>query len=113
MAARFGHIFDGWNHASEHFIDVFACYEVDGVIKTPLLCMTLLQNTLDENLSAPGHYEFHVGMLPCNCGKHVTYCLFLVGDNCAVNQFLAARMGDPLVGCASRRLNRTVQTDMA
>ncbi|KAK1938923.1 hypothetical protein P3T76_008998 [Phytophthora citrophthora] len=35
MAASFGLIFDGWSHASEHFIAVFACYEVDGVMKTP------------------------------------------------------------------------------
>ncbi|KAE8902866.1 hypothetical protein PF003_g12709 [Phytophthora fragariae] len=112
MPARFGLIFDGWSHASEHFIAVFACYEVDGVMKTPLLCMAPLLNTLDEDLSARGHYEFLADMLPRDYGKQVTDCLFLAGDNCAVNRLLATRMGVPLVGCASHRLNRAVQADM-
>ncbi|KAE8885122.1 hypothetical protein PF003_g30866 [Phytophthora fragariae] len=112
MPARFGLIFDGWSHASEHFIAVFACYEVDGVMKTPLLCMAPLLNTLDEDLSARGHYEFLVDVLPRDYGKQVTDCQFLVGDNCVVNRLLATRMGVPLVGCASHRLNRAVQADM-
>uniref|UniRef100_H3GY50 Uncharacterized protein n=1 Tax=Phytophthora ramorum TaxID=164328 RepID=H3GY50_PHYRM len=102
MPASFGLIFDGWSHASEHFIAVFACYEVDGVMKTPLLCMAPLLDTLDEDLSARGHYEFLADMLPRD----------FVGDNCAVNRLLATRMGVPLVGCASHRLNRAVQADM-
>ncbi|KAG3253049.1 hypothetical protein PI124_g2371 [Phytophthora idaei] len=32
---RFGLILDGWTHASEHYIAVYARYEVGGVIKTP------------------------------------------------------------------------------
>ncbi|KAG2791952.1 hypothetical protein PC129_g24083 [Phytophthora cactorum] len=44
MPERFGLILDGWSHASEHFVAVFACYEVDGVMKTPLLCLVPLLN---------------------------------------------------------------------
>ncbi|POM64907.1 Hypothetical protein PHPALM_19499, partial [Phytophthora palmivora] len=51
-------------------------------------------------------------MLPRDFGKQITDCLFLVGDNCAVNRLLATRMGVPLVGCASHRLNRAVQADL-
>ncbi|GMF47663.1 unnamed protein product [Phytophthora fragariaefolia] len=112
MPARFGLIFDGWSHASEHFIAVFAYYEVDGVMKSPLMCMTPLLDTLDEDLSARGHYEFLADMLPRDIGKQITDCLFLVGDNCAVNRLLATRMGVPLVGCAIHRLNRADQADM-
>ncbi|KAG6612840.1 GTP-dependent nucleic acid-binding protein engD [Phytophthora cinnamomi] len=88
---RFGLIFDGWTHASEHFIAVFACYEVKGARKTPLLCMAPLLNALEEDLSARGHMEFLANMLPRD---------------------FATLMGVPLVGCASHRLNLAVQADM-
>ncbi|GMF48081.1 unnamed protein product [Phytophthora fragariaefolia] len=35
----FGLIFDGWTHDSEHFIAVFACYEIDGMPYHPLIAM--------------------------------------------------------------------------
>ncbi|POM60379.1 LOW QUALITY PROTEIN: hypothetical protein PHPALM_30778 [Phytophthora palmivora] len=109
MLTIFGLIFDGWSHASGRFIAVFACYEVDCVMKTPLLP---LLDTLDEDLSARGHYEFLADMLPRDFGKQITGCLFLVDDNCAVNRLLATRMGVPLMGCARHQLNRAVQADM-
>ncbi|OWZ10706.1 hypothetical protein PHMEG_00016401 [Phytophthora megakarya] len=61
---QFGLIFDGWSHASEHFVAVFACYEVDRVTSTPLLSMAPLLNVLDDDLSAQGHYDFMATMLP-------------------------------------------------
>ncbi|KUG02223.1 hypothetical protein AM587_10000365 [Phytophthora nicotianae] len=106
LPERFGLILDGWSHASEHFLAVFACYEVRGVTKTPLL------NEPDEDLSARGHMEFLAEMLPRDFGKQLSDCLFVVGDNCSVNRLLATLMGVPLVGCASHRLNRAVQVDM-
>ncbi|KAF1781907.1 Ribonuclease H-like domain [Phytophthora cactorum] len=109
MPERVGFILDGWSHASEHFVAVFACYEVDGVMKTPLLCMAPLLNDPDEDLSARGHLA---GMQPRDYGKQLSDCSFVVGDNCAVNRLLATLMGVPLVGCASHRLNRAVQVDM-
>ncbi|ETM97739.1 hypothetical protein PPTG_20074 [Phytophthora nicotianae INRA-310] len=41
---RFGTIFDGCSHATEHFIAVFAWYEVNGEIRCPLLSMAPLVN---------------------------------------------------------------------
>lgn len=38
-------------------------------------------------------------------GKSHENLLFLVGDNCSVNELLASKLGIPLVGCASHRLN--------
>ncbi|GMF45994.1 unnamed protein product [Phytophthora fragariaefolia] len=61
---HFGLIFDGWTHASEHFIAAFECYEVEGVRKTPLLCMALLLNALEEDLTARGHMEFLANIRP-------------------------------------------------
>ncbi|KAG3107418.1 hypothetical protein PI125_g12748 [Phytophthora idaei] len=109
MPERVGFILDGWSHASEHFVAVFACYEVDGVMKTPLLCMVPLLNDPDEDLSARGHLA---GMQPRDYGKQLSDCSFVVGDNCAVNRLLTTLMGVPLVGCTSHRLNRAVQVDM-
>jgi len=45
--------------------------------------------------------------------KSISGCLFLVGDNCAVNKRLANLVGVPLVGCASHRLNFAVRETLA
>ncbi|KAG2889388.1 hypothetical protein PC129_g16082 [Phytophthora cactorum] len=112
MPERFGLILDKWSHASEHYIAVYARYEVHGVVKTPLLCMAPVLNEEEESLSACGHMEFLATMLPQDYGKQLDQCCFPVADNCAVNRRLATLMGVPLVGCASHRLNRAVQVEM-
>ncbi|KAF1790877.1 hypothetical protein GQ600_23815 [Phytophthora cactorum] len=33
LPASFGIMLDGWTHASEHYVAVFACYEVNGSLK--------------------------------------------------------------------------------
>ncbi|KAG3108080.1 hypothetical protein PI125_g12144 [Phytophthora idaei] len=112
MPERIGLILDEWPHASEHYIAVYAHYEVHGVVKTPLLCMAPVLNEEEESLSACGHMEFLATMLPRDYGKQLDQCCFLVADNCAVNRWVATLMGVPLVGCASHRLNRAVQVEM-
>ncbi|ETO84000.1 hypothetical protein F444_02060 [Phytophthora nicotianae P1976] len=112
LPEHFGLLFDGWTHASQHFIAVFACYDAGGVRKTPLLSTAPLLDALDDDLSGRGHMEFLANMLPRDYGKQLSQCLFLVADNCAVNRLLATLMGVPLVGCASHRLNLAVQADM-
>ncbi|EGZ19549.1 hypothetical protein PHYSODRAFT_285295 [Phytophthora sojae] len=113
LPARFGIMLDGWTHASEHYIAVFACYEVNGCPKTALLSMAPLLDALDDDLSAQGHLEFLATMLQRDYGVQLAQCRFLVADNCAVNRRLATLMSVPLVGCASHRLNLAVQADMA
>ncbi|EGZ09881.1 hypothetical protein PHYSODRAFT_288514 [Phytophthora sojae] len=113
LPARFGIMLDGWTHASEHYIAVFVCYEVNGCPKTTLLSMAPLLDALDDDLSAQGHLEFLATMLPRDSGVQLAQCRFLVADNCAVNRRLATLMSVPLVGCASHRLNLAVQADMA
>ena len=68
LPARFGIMLDGWTHASEHYIAVFACYEVNGCPKTTLLSMAPLLDALDDDLSAQGHLEFLATMLPRDYG---------------------------------------------
>ncbi|KAG6951963.1 hypothetical protein JG688_00013496, partial [Phytophthora aleatoria] len=71
MPERFGLVFDGWSHAAEHYVAVFAWYEVAG------------------DRGAVAGYN-----------KRLEQCLFLVVDNCSVNRCLATLMGVPLIGCA-------------
>ncbi|ETP54358.1 hypothetical protein F442_00887 [Phytophthora nicotianae P10297] len=98
LPARFGVMFDGWTHASEHYVAWFACDEVNGVLVTPLLAMAPLINEPDDNLSARSHYEFLATMLPRDYGVQIDQCRFVVGDNCSVNRSLATLMRVPLVG---------------
>ncbi|ETI47087.1 hypothetical protein F443_08620 [Phytophthora nicotianae P1569] len=113
LPERFGIIFDGWSHASEHFIAVFAWYEVDEAIRCPLLSMAPLVNEETDDLSAATHQAFLRTMLLRDYNKRLEQCVFPVGDNCSVNRRLATLMGVPLVGCASHRLNRAVAAELS
>ncbi|KAE9165784.1 hypothetical protein PF002_g31280 [Phytophthora fragariae] len=113
LPARFDIMLDGWTHASEHYLAVFVCYEVNTRQKTPLLCMAPLHEAEDDDLTARGHREFLATMLPRDYGVQLEQCRFVVGDNCSVNRRLATLMGVPLIGCASHRLNLAVNADMA
>lgn len=62
----------------------------------------------DDQLNADGHLTAIKRFLSF-FGKSVSGCLFLVGDNCAVNKRLADLLGVPLVGCTSHRLNLAVR----
>ncbi|KAG4238184.1 hypothetical protein PC116_g13765 [Phytophthora cactorum] len=113
LTASFGIMLDGWTHASEHYVAVFACYEVNGSLKTPLLSMALLLNEANNDLYAESHLDFLVTILPRDFGVHLVQCRFIVGDNGSVNRRLATLMEVSLVGCASHRLNLAVQDDLA
>ncbi|KAG2806425.1 hypothetical protein PC119_g19498 [Phytophthora cactorum] len=81
LPASFGIMIDGWTHASEYYVAVFACYEVNGSLKTPLLSMALLLNEANNDLSAESHLDFLATMLPRDFGVHLVQCRFIVGDN--------------------------------
>ncbi|KAJ8575548.1 hypothetical protein ON010_g3662 [Phytophthora cinnamomi] len=57
IPARFSIMLNGWTHASERCIAVFACYEVNGCLKTPQLTMAPLFDAQDDVLSEQGHLE--------------------------------------------------------
>ncbi|ETM38746.1 hypothetical protein L914_15071 [Phytophthora nicotianae] len=63
IPTRFGLMLDGWTHVSEQYITVFACYEVNGSPKTPLLSMAPLLDAPDNDLSAQRHLDFLADML--------------------------------------------------
>ncbi|KAG3233520.1 hypothetical protein PI124_g21406 [Phytophthora idaei] len=113
LPSHYGVMFDGVTHASEHYVAWFACFERNGELVTVLLGMAPLLNEPNDDLSARTHLEFLATMLPRDYRVQIEQCRFLVGDNCAVNRLLATLMGVPLVGCASHRLNRAVQHDLA
>ncbi|KAE8915507.1 hypothetical protein PR003_g8735 [Phytophthora rubi] len=93
MPEKFGLIFYGWSHDSEHYIGVFAWYEVDGVVCCSLLCMAPLVNEETDGFSAASHQAILVSMLAHDYQKRLKQCTFLVGDNCGVNRRLATLMG--------------------
>ncbi|RAW20462.1 hypothetical protein PC110_g23095 [Phytophthora cactorum] len=103
---------DGWTYASDHYLAVFACYEVNGSLKTPLLSMAPVFNEANDDLSAESHLNFLATMLPRDFGVQLVQCRFIEGDDCFVNRRLATLMEVPLVGCTSHRLNLAVQDDL-
>ncbi|OWZ13494.1 hypothetical protein PHMEG_00013171 [Phytophthora megakarya] len=113
LPSRFSIMFDGWTHASEHYVAWFACYKNNGVFVTPLPSMTPLMNEEDDDMSARTHLQSLATMLLRDFGVQAGPCRFLVGDNCSVNRLFATVLGVPLVGCASHQLNRAIRQDMA
>ncbi|KAG3103134.1 hypothetical protein PI125_g13955 [Phytophthora idaei] len=112
LPARFGIMLDGWTHASEHYVAVFACYEVNGCLNTSLLSMVPLLNEVDDDLSAESHHDFLATMPPRDYEVQLEHCRFVAGDNCSVYRRLVTLMEVPLVGCANHRLNLAVQDDL-
>ncbi|RAW19919.1 hypothetical protein PC110_g23639 [Phytophthora cactorum] len=82
LPASFGIMLDGWTHASEHYVAVFACHEINGSLKTPLLSMAPLLNEANDDLSDESHLDFLATMLPRDFGVQLVQCRFIVGDNC-------------------------------
>lgn len=114
MPEVFGLLFDGWTHDSEHFIAVFAFYEIDGVAYRPLQAMAPVLEPLDEDAdeaviahNAEAHRDAFVLVLTV-FGKSVDQVIYLVSDNCPLNKKLARLLDIPLVGCPSHRLNLAV-----
>ncbi|ETI34641.1 hypothetical protein F443_18898 [Phytophthora nicotianae P1569] len=75
LSERFGLILNGWTHASKYYIAVYADNDESGVVKT-LLCMIPLLNEEEEDLSARGHMEFLVTMLPEDYGGQIESAAF-------------------------------------
>ncbi|KAG6959478.1 hypothetical protein JG688_00010056 [Phytophthora aleatoria] len=110
MLDNFELMLDGWTHGSEHYLAVFGCYETSAGPRYPLLSLAPIVVDASGRFDAENPYGCFGG-IPAVCfGKDLSNCLFLVGDNCAVNMRLARLMGVPLVGCASHLLNLAVRT---
>ncbi|KAK1945571.1 hypothetical protein P3T76_002619 [Phytophthora citrophthora] len=106
MPNSIGIVFDGWSSGSTYYVGVYAIYVVDDSPRRILLALAPL---LAENDFGPdSHIEFIVATLAV-FDKQPGCVRFIVGDNCITNQAIATRMGLPLVGCASHRLNLAIQ----
>lgn len=80
MPSKFGLIFDGWSHASDHFLALFGCYEVDGVMQSPLLSLAPVISDPDTNHNAETHKAAIATVLGF-FGKTIDQVAFLVSDN--------------------------------
>ncbi|KAG2829762.1 hypothetical protein PC113_g3775 [Phytophthora cactorum] len=110
MLDKFELMLDGWTHGSEHYLAVFGCYETSAGHRYPLLSLAPIVVDASGRFDADNPYGCFGGIPTVGFGKDLSNCLFLVGDNCAVNMRLARLMGVPLVGCASHLLNLAVRT---
>jgi hypothetical protein len=104
LGTLFGLMFDGWSHAGVHYVALYAVYVLNGKLRLPLLGISPLA---DGTQTAVAHIELFENLLDVY-EKTKDMVAFLVGDNCSTNLCIANKMGVPLVGCASHRLNLAV-----
>ncbi|POM76823.1 Hypothetical protein PHPALM_5903 [Phytophthora palmivora] len=104
MPAVFGQLFDGWTHASEHFVAVYTCCEINGVPYRPLLAMAPVlkppDSPADDTVivhNAEAHHDAFVLILSVS-----------VSDNCPFNKKLARLLNVPFVASVSHRLDLAV-----
>ena len=106
---QFAIAFDGWSESSTHYLAVFAVFSdsnnKSGYEKVLLAFAPLIH---DEDLSADSHHETLFEILK-SFGKNFSNIAGIIGDNCSVNQSLARKCKCYLVGCASHRLNLSIQ----
>lgn len=104
LPPKFGVTIDGWSDYGMHYLGVFAVGPKvpDGKI---LLGFSPFENEAD--LSADQHAEYLNTLLPY-FNRTMEDVLYLVGDNCAVNQKLAKDLNVPMIGCNSHKLNLAV-----
>ncbi|EGZ13114.1 hypothetical protein PHYSODRAFT_407182, partial [Phytophthora sojae] len=102
-------MFDGWTHAGVHYVALYAVCEADGEVRARLLGLSPLT---DGSQTADAHVEMFKKVLEVY-NKTLDMVGFLVGDNCNTNLSIATKMGVPLVGCASHRLNLAVKKFLA
>ncbi|RLN52051.1 hypothetical protein BBJ28_00021775 [Nothophytophthora sp. Chile5] len=109
MGDLFGVMWDGWSHASVHYVAIYAVCNVAGKRRERLLSLS----PLDEGSQ---DVEVHIEMFKCVLAlynKDIAMVAFLVGDNCSINQRIATLLELPLVGCASHRYNLAVNRFLA
>ena len=116
LPSTFGLVFDGWTEGTDHYIGIWASYNVvtDGThdskehpVQTLLSIRPLLADGI-KGMTAQDHLR-HINRILDGYGKTRTNVICLAGDNCTVNQSIARTMEVPLIGCASHKFNLDVQ----
>ena len=133
LIKTFGLITDGWSIDSDHYMALFATFvELDkkgnDVVREYLLSCTVQEDIDDDTPLAPGliREEMHFGLTAVDMYDHINTILvevyhlgvsvetiagiieFIAGDNVAVQRALCNRIGVPLAGCQSHRLQLAV-----
>ena len=91
---------------SEHFVGVFACFDVDGVNEKPLLAFSVLPDETDLGAdSIAGFIETTLEYYK----KTRTDVKFIVSDNEPTMRGMAKKLVNPMIGCASHRISLAVK----
>jgi hypothetical protein len=103
-----GLVFDGWKSYGTYFVCFFAV--APGPPGEPAFTCLLSFSPLinEESHDADTHIELLKATLSLY-KKEVSDVLFLSGDNCSTNKSISNKLGVPLLGCSSHRLNLAVQ----
>lgn len=114
---KFALIFDGWTEGTDHYIGIWASYNVilpqneesgkETTTQSLLSIRPLLADGID-GMTAKDHL-CHIQKVLNVYGKEQSNVICLVGDNCNVNQSIARTMCVPLIGCASHKFNLAVR----
>jgi len=107
LPTKFGLVFDGWSQHSVHFLAVFAVFGSKDDQNKILLALSPFVD--ESDFSADSHIDFIRSVLTDVYHVSLDNVSFLVGDNCAVNKSIAQKLGVPMVGCNSHRLNLAIQ----
>lgn len=105
MGQMFGPTFHGCSHASLHFAEKFAVYEVSGKPRHPLFGVSPLEEGRQD-------VDAHIQRLSNALGvynKTIETVRFLVADNSSNNKVIAFKLAIPLIECASHRFNLAVK----
>ena len=106
LPEHFGLVTDGWSEKSTHYTALFAAFEKNSQLETPLLA---LSPPSDEE-----HYDKHMQytlIIDCVSKYHRTIdsILYLTADNAPVNPATSDLLRVPFIGCASHRFNLVVR----
>ncbi len=104
-------VFDGWTEGTEHFIGITASYmpkRADQVVTHTLLSMRPLLADEIKGMTACDHLH-HLSKVMRQYGKTEANVVYLVGDNCNVNQCMSRLLKVPLLGCGSHKFNLAVR----
>lgn len=103
-----GLLFDGWSDgAGNHYVGVFLVYA--GPSGDAIYRLIAVAPLLDEtHLDADEHIEFIKSTLQWY-DLTLSDITFIVGDNCSTNGSIGRKLGIPIIGCASHRLNLAAQ----
>jgi hypothetical protein len=109
---KFSIIFDGWTEGTIHYIGVSAAYVnivegVEVVTQTVLSMRPLLKDDI-KGMTAQDHLH-HLSIILGTYGKSDTDIVYLIGNNCSVNQGMSKILKAPLIGCGSHKFNLAVR----